>query len=185
MTIQIRETITLASNIADVWRFFNDINSVAQCMPTVVRHEVAEDEVVYCDLRIKLGLIPLDSTARLQITGRDVNRRIEVTGETNPGTEMLKRFEKISHELMTRLKIVVELEELQPERTEVCFSLEAKAVGQLRRIYNSVIKSQRDKLLNQLLINIEQALGTKVEWDETASVVVNETSNPENPAHLP
>jgi carbon monoxide dehydrogenase subunit G len=170
MTIEIRETIYVASSVDEVWGFLNDIHTVAECMPTVVRYEVDADEVVHCDLKIKLGLIPLDSTARVQITDRDVNRRLEVKGETSPGTHMLKQIGKLSEGLVTGLHIIADLEEVSPEKTRVCFTLLADAKGQLRRIYNSVIKSQRDKLLSQLLVNIEKAFGVKVVLDETASV---------------
>jgi carbon monoxide dehydrogenase subunit G len=182
MTIQISATIKIASHIDSVWEFFNDINTVAGCMPTVIRYEIADDGVVHCDLRIKLGLIPLDSTARMQITDREVNRRLVVEGETRPGAEMLKRFGKLSNELLTKLHITVDLEALSIVETQICFTLQAEAMGQLHRIYNSIIKSQRDKLLNQLIENIEKAFGTRAVIDEKASEGLKQSLSAEDSA---
>jgi hypothetical protein len=57
----------------------------------MVNYEVLDEDTVVCDLRLKLGLIPLDSKATMSITERKDNRHLEARGETEAG-ENLKKF---------------------------------------------------------------------------------------------
>ena len=80
------DNVIVAEKDADtVWNFFNNVHSVAQCIPTMVNYEVLDDDTVVCDLRLKLGLIPLDSKATMSITERKDNRHLEARGETAAG----------------------------------------------------------------------------------------------------
>jgi len=108
-----------------------------------------------------LGLIPLDSKARMQITEREGNRRLIAQGQTEAG-ETLKKFGKLATETVTKLHITVELSEIGPEKTEIHFVINADAHGQMKRIYESVIKGQRAKLEAKFIENVQSALGVKV-----------------------
>ena len=119
-----------------------------------------EDTVVY-DLRLKLGLIPLDSKATMSITERRANRHLEARGETEAG-ENLKKFGKVATETVTKLHMVLDLEEIEPQKTRISLRLQADAVGQMKRIYESIIKGQRTKLESQFVNNIGAGLKTEV-----------------------
>lgn len=159
--IEIKETLTAGKDIEAVWNFFNDIHAVASCVPTVIKYEVEDDDTVFCDLRLKLGLIPLDSKAKVRITARETNRHLEVKGETQPG-ETLKKFGKLTANTVTMLHITLDFEEISPFKTRIRFLLRADAVGQMKRVYDSIIKSQQAKLERQFIANVEQGLGTRV-----------------------
>jgi len=148
-------------NAETVWDFFNNVHSVAKCVPTMVNYEVLDDNTVACDLRLKLGLIPLDSKATMSITERRDNRHLEARGQTEAG-ENLKKFGKVATETITKLHMILDLEEIEPEKTRINLRLHADAVGQMKRIYESIIKGQRSKLESQFVSNIGAGLNTDV-----------------------
>ena len=79
--ISLESILIVEKEIDEVWKFFNDVHSVARCVPTMVRYEALDHETVVCDLRIKLGLIPLDSKAKVSITDRTDNRHLEAKND--------------------------------------------------------------------------------------------------------
>ena len=55
------------------------MSSIAGCVPTCKSFRVVDENTVDCDWRLKLGLIPLDSKARVMITSRSGNLHREAT----------------------------------------------------------------------------------------------------------
>lgn len=163
--ITLENILVAEKGIDAVWSFFNDVNSIAVCVPTMVKYEVIDENTVYCDLRIRLGLIPLDSKARVTITERQGNRHLEARGETEAG-EMMKKFGKLATETVTKLHIILDLEEISPNKTRIHYRINADAVGQMKRIYEAIIKGQRAKMETQFVENVGKGLGTKVVIEE-------------------
>lgn len=163
--ITIENILIAEKDIKTIWNFFNDINSIAGCVPTCVGYEVIDEDTVSCDLRIKLGMIPLDNKAKVKITERRDDRHLEAKGQTEAG-DMMRKFGKVATNTVTNLHIILDLEELGPNQTRIHFCIHADAVGQMRRIYEAVIKAQREKIESQFVENIENALGAKVVMDE-------------------
>ena len=124
----------------EVWALFNDVCTMAECVPTCVSYEKIDDDSVNCSLRLKLGMIPLDSKCLMRITKREGNRRLVAEGQTEAG----------------------DFEEIGPNQTQIHFCINAHAVGQMRRIYESVIEGQRAKLEAKFIENVKTALGAKV-----------------------
>ena len=54
--ISLDNILIAEKDVETVWHFFNNVHSVAQCVPTMVNYEVLDDDTVVCDLRLKLGL---------------------------------------------------------------------------------------------------------------------------------
>ena len=163
--ITIENSLIVEKDLNTVWEFFNNMNTMVGCVPTCVGHEVIDDDTVSCDLRIKLGLIPLDNKARVSITERRDNRHLEAKGQTEAG-DLMKKFGKVATDTVTQLHIVVDLEEVNPDQTRVKFVITADARGQMKRIYEAVINTQREKIENQFVENIASALGAKVTIEE-------------------
>ena len=164
--ITIENTLIAEKEVDTVWNLFNDVNSIAGCVPTCKSYEVIDENTVNCELRLKLGLIPLDSKAVITITKRLDNRHLEAMGETEAG-EMTKKLGKVVTETKTKLHIILHLEEVNAAKTRIYFKINADAVGQMKRIYESVIKGQRAKLEAQFIKNVENALGSKVTIEES------------------
>ncbi len=159
--ITIESTMRAEKDINSIWSLFNDINTVAGAVPTCVSYEVLDDDTVACDLRIKLGLIPLDNKAKVSITERRDNRHLEARGVSEAG-EMMQKFGRVATGTVTKLHIILDLEEIGPNETRIHFHATADAVGQMRRIYEAVIKTKRDEIEAQFVKNLENALGAKV-----------------------
>jgi len=159
--ITIESTMRAEKDIDTIWNLFNDINTVAGAVPTCVSYEVLDDDTVACDLRIKLGLIPLDNKAKVSITERRDNRHLEARGVSEAG-EMMQKFGRVATGTVTKLHIILDLEEVGPNETRIHFHATADAVGQMRRIYEAVIKTKRDEIEAQFVKNLENALGAKV-----------------------
>lgn len=163
--ITLESTLVAEKHIETVWKFFNNVSSVAECVPTMVKYEAVDDETVLCDLRLKLGLIPLDSKAKVSITERRDNRHLEARGETEPG-ESLKKYGKLATGTVTKLHLIMDLEEVSPDKTRIRFRLNADAVGQMKRVYEAIIRGQRAKLESKFIENIGKGLRASVVIEE-------------------
>ncbi len=159
--ITIENVLVVDKDRESVWKFFNDVSSIAGCVPTCKSFKVVDENTVDCELRLRLGLIPLDSKARVMITRREGNRLLEARGETEAG-EATRKFGKVATETKTQLHIILRMDEDGPNQTKVHFQIRADAVGQMRRIYESIIKGQRAKLEAQFVANVEKVLGANV-----------------------
>ena len=159
--ITIESTMRAEKDVNTIWNLFNDINTVAGCVPTCTSYEVIDDNTVACDLRIKLGLIPLDNKAKVSITERRDNRHLEAKGVSEAG-EMMQKFGKVATGTVTNIHLILDLEEMGPNKTRIHFHAKADAVGQMRRIYEAVIKTKREEIETQFVKNLENALGSKV-----------------------
>lgn len=159
--ITIESVMRAEKDVKTIWNLFNDINTVAGCVPTCVSYEVIDENTVSCDLRIKLGLIPLDNKAKMSITERKDDTHLEARGVSEAG-EMMQKFGRVATGTVTNLHLILDLEEIGPNETRIRFLANADAVGQMRRIYEAVIKSKREEIETQFMKNIENALGAKV-----------------------
>ena len=159
--ITIESTMRAEKDINTIWNLFNDINTVAGCVPTCTSYQVIDDNTVACDLRIKLGLIPLDNKAKVSITERRDNRHLEAKGVSEAG-DMMQKFGKVATGTVTNIHLILDLEEMGPNETRIHFHAKADAVGQMRRIYEAVIKTKREEIEAQFVKNLENALGSKV-----------------------
>jgi carbon monoxide dehydrogenase subunit G len=75
---------------------------------------------------------------------------------------MMQKFGRVATGTVTNLHLILDLEEIGPNETRIRFLANADAVGQMRRIYEAVIKSKREEIETQFMKNIENALGAKV-----------------------
>jgi carbon monoxide dehydrogenase subunit G len=65
-------------------------------------------------------------------------------------------------ESKTKLHIILELEEINPTKTRIHFKINANAVGQMKRIYESIIGGQRAKLESQFVANVGKVMGAPI-----------------------
>ncbi|MBM4330656.1 MAG: hypothetical protein FJ117_05410 [Deltaproteobacteria bacterium] len=159
--ITIENYLAVEKDVESVWKFFNDVAAIAGCVPTCKSFTQIDESTVNCNLRLKLGLIPLDSKAVISITDRSNRRHLEARGETEPG-EITKKFGKVVTESKTQLHIILDLEEINPSQTRIHYKINAEASGQMKRIYEAVISGQRAKIESQFVANIGKALGTSI-----------------------
>jgi carbon monoxide dehydrogenase subunit G len=159
--ITVENILTADKDISTIWNLFNDMNTMAGCVPTCVSYEVIDENTVACNLRIKLGMIPLDNKAKVSITERRDNRHLEAKGQTEAG-DLMRKFGKVATGTVTQLHIILDLDEIGPNQTRIHFCINADAIGQMKRIYEAVIKTQRDMIETQFVENLEKALKAKI-----------------------
>jgi len=159
--ITVENILVAEKDVDTVWNLFNNMNTMAGCVPTCTKYEVIDENTVACDLRIKLGMIPLDNKAKVSITERRDNRHLEAKGVTEAG-DMMRKFGKVATGTVTQLHMIVDLEEIGPNQTRIHFTINADAVGQMKRIYEAVIKTQRKDIEAQFIKNLESAVGGKI-----------------------
>ncbi len=159
--ITVENILVAEKDVDTVWNLFNDMNTMAGCVPTCTKYEVIDENTVACDLRIKLGMIPLDNKAKVSITERRDGRHLEAKGVTEAG-DMMRKFGKVATGTVTHLHMIVDLEEIGPNQTRIHFTINADAVGQMKRIYEAVIKTQRKDIEAQFIENLENAVGAKI-----------------------
>ena len=63
--------------------------------------------------------------------------------------------------------MVLDFEEIESQKTRISLRLQADAVGQMNRIYESMMEGQRSKLESQFVENIFAGLNTKVVIDKS------------------
>ena len=163
--ITIENSLIAEKDIKTIWELFNDISAIASCVPTCVGFKVIDDNTVACDLRIKLGMIPLDNKATVSISERRDERHLEAKGQTEAG-DLMKKFGKVATGTVTHLHIILDLDEIDDQNTRIHFTIKADAVGQMKRIYEAVIKTQRKITEQQFAKKLENALGAKVRFEE-------------------
>src|SRR5574341_746610 len=150
--ITIESTLVAKRPVGDVWAFFNRVDDLATCVPTCVRHRVVDENTVDCDLRLQLGLIPLENRVRMTVVERRDPVRLVATGVSEAG-DNLKRFGKVATETVTQLSMALDLESLSDGETRIHYHIRADAVGQMKRVYEAIIRGQRDKLEQQFVQN--------------------------------
>ncbi len=159
--ITIKSTLVAKRPVADVWAFFNRVDDLATCVPTCVRHRVVDGDTVDCDLRLQLGLIPLENRVRMTVVERRDPVRLVATDVSEAG-DNLQKFGKVATETVTKLTMSLELEALSGNETRIHYHIEADAVGQMKRVYEAILRGQRDKLEQQFVQNVGRALGGAV-----------------------
>lgn len=165
--INIESTLIARKPLEEVWLFFNRIDDLARCVPTHVRHEVIDENTVDCDLRLRLGIIPLDNKVRMSITERQEGKKLVAKGVSEAG-DYLKKFGKVATNTVTHLSITLTLEQVADGETSIHYIIRADAVGQMKRIYDSIIKGQRDKLERQFIENVKKVLGCSIVKENAA-----------------
>jgi len=159
--ITIESTLVAKRPVEEVWAFFNRVDDLATCVPTCVRHRVVDENTVDCDLRLQLGLIPLENRVRMTVIERRAPVRLVATGISEAG-DNLQKFGKVATDTVTKLTMSLDLESLAPGGTRIHYHILADAVGQMKRVYESIIRGQRDKLEQQFVQNVSRALGGAV-----------------------
>lgn len=168
--ITIENILIAEKDMITIWNLFNDINTIAGCVPTCTGHTVIDENTVACDLRIKLGMIPLDNKARVSITERRDNRHLEAKGVTEAG-DLMKKFGKVATGTVTQLHIILDLDKVDDNKTRIHVKITADAVGQMKRIYEAVIKTQKENIETQFVKNLGNALAAKVVIEGTSQTI--------------
>lgn len=160
--ISIENSLLVDKSAREVFDLFSQIDKLAWAFPTVTRVEVVDEQRVNIGVLLKLGLLPLDNNLALEVTERVEPRRLVAAGLAVPGGGLARAAKIADKEGATRISLVLDLEEVSAQQSRVRYKITADATGNLKRIYDAIIKGHRKNLESEFILNIAKILGVPV-----------------------
>ncbi|MBI3090592.1 MAG: hypothetical protein HYY96_07985 [Candidatus Tectomicrobia bacterium] len=154
--------------IAKVWTFFNDVSTLASCVPTCEGHQQIDEDNVELLMRLKIGLIPVENRAHMTVTERRPPARLRAHGVSYSGEAFAQRVRDVDKGATAQVEIQLDLSPQGEEQTCIVYTIDVEAVGRLRRIFEAVLKSKRNQLEGQFISNVARILNSNIKvLDET------------------
>lgn len=167
--ITVENSFLADKSASEVYRVFSDVEAIARAFPTVTRIEVIDADHVNLGLLVKMGLLPLDNNVTLEVTERTEPKRLIAEGVALPGKGLASVARVADKGALTKLSLILELEELGPDKCRVYYKIQADAHGNLKRVYDAVIKGQRAKMESEFIKNVSQILGAPIVEEQGAA----------------
>ena len=161
--IKIRNSFLCDKPIDEVYGLFARIDKLAWAFPTVNRVEVIDDDNVAIGILLKMGLLPLDNNLTLTVTERVVPTRLVAEGVATPGGGLARAAKLIGKdEGLTYIGLYLDLEVTGDNECRVKYLITCDATGNLKRIYDAIIRGQRKKLESEFIANVGELMGGDV-----------------------
>ncbi len=159
--IKIRNSFLCDKPIEDVFALFARIDKLAWAFPTVNRVEVIDDDTVAVGILLKMGLLPLDNNLTLEVKERTSPTRLVAEGVATPGGGLARAAKLVGgeDEGLTYIGMYLDLEVVTPEKCRVRYLITCDATGNLKRIYDAIIRGQRKKLEAEFIANVGEIMG--------------------------
>lgn len=170
--ITIENSFLVDKSIDAVFGLFSQIDKLAWAFPTVSRVDVVDENHVNLGVLLKMGLLPLDNNLSLEITERTAPSKLVAEGVAVPGKGLAGAARIADKEGLTRISMILDLEVVGPEKSRVRYKILADAQGNLKRIYDAIIKGQRAKLESEFIKNVAKILGAPIVEEKGAAVAV-------------
>lgn len=147
--MKLREQFEVAQPIASVWKFFEQPERVAQCVPGVEKLTVVAADDIDVQLTHSIGPMTATFAAKVLIVERVPEKLIAftATGKTVRGAMG-----------NVRASVLVELEPIS-DRTVVTVEGDVALAGALGSVGQKVVAKQAGKVTTQFARNLEQSLG--------------------------
>ncbi len=156
--ISIKNSFLCDKSASEVFGLFSRIDKLAWAFPTVTRVNVIDENNVNIGVLLKLGLLPLDNNLSLEVTERTTPVRLAAEGVATPGTGLARAAKLVDNEGATRIVMILDFEDLGPEKSRVRYEITCDATGNLKRIYDAIIKGQRKKLESEFINNVAKIM---------------------------
>ena len=160
--ITIENSFLVDKSAGDVYGLFSQIDKLAWAFPTVTRVDVIDKDRVNLGVLLKMGLLPLDNNLSLEVTERTAPKRLIAQGIAVPGKGLAGAARIADKEGMTKISMILDLEEVDTGKCRVRYKILADAQGNLKRIYDAIIKGQRAKLESEFIKNVAKILGAPI-----------------------
>mgnify|MGYP001319758770 CR=1 FL=1 len=161
--IKIRNSFLCDKPVDDVFGLFARIDKLAWAFPTVNRVEVIDDDNVAIGILLKMGILPLDNNLTLTVTERINPSRLVAEGVATPGGGLARAAKLVGDEEgLTYIGLYLDLEEVSENKCRVRYLITCDATGNLKRIYDAIIRGQRKKLEAEFIANVGEIMGGKV-----------------------
>ena len=146
----------------DVYGVFSQIVNIAWAFPTVREVNVVDDDHVSVSVVIKMGLMSLDNNVSLEITERKPPTRLVAEGIALAGKGLAAVAKMADKDGRTHISMILDLDDLGADQCRIRYKLLADAQGNLKRVYDAVIKGQRAKLESEFIKNVAKILGAPI-----------------------
>lgn len=160
--ITIQNRFLVDKPVEEVFALFSQMDKLAWAFPTVTRVEVVDNDHVNLGVLLKLGLLPLDNNLSLHLSERVAPRRLVAEGIAVPGRGLASAAKIADKNAFTKICMILDLESLGASRTRVFYKITADAAGNLKRVYDAIIKGQRTKMEGGFLKNVAKILGSPI-----------------------
>ncbi|MBI2897830.1 MAG: hypothetical protein HYY06_30000 [Deltaproteobacteria bacterium] len=160
--IEIRHEFEVDGARTRVWELVGNIDAFARCVPTLIEHEVQDDDRAVGIVGVTLGAIPIRSRVDIEVTERRPPERLRGRAVSYLGDTIATQIRKgqpgaVAADAVGRIDIVLDLEEAG-ERTRLRFQCDVEAEGKLEKIYQSILRLKADALKAELERNVRAAL---------------------------
>lgn len=160
--ITIENSFLVDRSAADVFGVFTQIENIAWAFPTVTRVDVVDDDHVNVGILLKMGLLSLDNNLSLEINERTAPTKLVAGGFATPGKGLARAARLADKEGKTHISMVLHLDSLDTDKSRIRYKIEVDAQGNLKRVYDAVIKGQRVKLESGFIANVAKILGAPI-----------------------
>ncbi len=169
--IKIRNSFLCDKPVEDVFALFARIDKLAWAFPTVNRVEVIDEDNVAIGILLKMGLLPLDNNLTLEVKERTKPSRLVAEGVATPGGGLARAAKLVGgeDEGLTLIGMYLDLEPVEDNTScRVKYLITCDATGNLKRIYDAIIRGQRKKLEAEFIANVGEILGGVVVEEKPA-----------------
>ncbi|MDP6589416.1 MAG: SRPBCC domain-containing protein [Alphaproteobacteria bacterium] len=146
--MKFRQEFRVAEKIGKVWLFFEQPLQVANCIPGVEKAELLEDDCLSVRTTQKLGPMSATFEAKVRITERVHEERIEFTSTGKAVRGALGHFRTQNSVTLTAVG----------DETDVVVEGEAALAGVLGTVGNAIITKQAAKVTAEFASNLQRAL---------------------------
>lgn len=160
--IKVENRYVIERSAAEVYEVFSQVANMAQAFPTVRHVDVIDVDHVNVGAVLKLGLVSLDSNVSLEVTERSPPVRLVAKGVAVPGNGLAAFARTVDKDGLTHITITLNLEEIAPAECRVHYEVLADAHGNLKRVYNAIIRGQRQKLETAFVDHLSKLMGTPI-----------------------
>jgi len=160
--ITIENSYLVDKSTTDVYGLFSQIDKLAWAFPTTNRVEVIDDDHVSLGVLLKLGLLPLDNNLTLEVIERKPPSRLIAEGLAVPGKGLARVAKIADKDGLTKITMILDLEAVGLDKCRIYYKIMADAQGNLKRVYEAIIKGQRVKLESQFIKNVAELLGAPI-----------------------
>lgn len=167
--ITLENSLIAKCNIEKAYALFNQVEQMAWAFPTTYKVQIVDEDSVQVGVKLKMGLLPIDNNLSMSVVERVAPTRIVAQGIATPGKGLAAAAKIADSEGMTKIKMVLDLEAVDDNTTRLHYFLEADAAGNLKRIYDAVIKGQRAQLESQFIKNVTKMLDAEIAAAEPAA----------------
>jgi hypothetical protein len=106
-----------------------------------------------------MGLLSLDNNLALEVTGRMPPSRLVAEGVATPGKGLARAAKLADKEGKTGISMALDLDSISEHQSRIRYKILVDAQGNLKRVYDAVIKGQRAKLESGFIANVAKILG--------------------------